>query len=295
MTSTVRTLSRKYRTESPRALAWSRSTRQQQERAIQAWEMDAPEKDVRTITRGQIIERRNTIAAERGPEAANVWLKAVRGALDYALDLDWIEINPAAQVRRLPPPRPDGYRTWREDEIEAYLRHHQRGPARAALIVMLCTGASRADAVALGRMNIRAGRIEYRRKKLKRQRSPLISVPILPELQAVIDDMPAGQMLFLATAEGLPRSPKGLTGDMARWVRSAGLDAPDEEGRRLCCHGLRKACARRLAEAGATDAEIMAWTGHTTRSMITHYSRQYDRAGAADRALEKLAAGGDGD
>jgi site-specific recombinase XerD len=55
-------------------------------------------------------------------------------------------------------------------------------------------------------------------------------------------------------------------------------------------HGLRKACARRLAEAGATAHEIGAVTGHKTLALIQLYTEAAGREGLADSAMEKLVA-----
>ncbi|WP_074920847.1 site-specific integrase [Sedimentitalea nanhaiensis] len=35
---------------------------------------------------------------------------------------------------------------------------------------------------------------------------------------------------------------------------------------------MRKACATRLAEAGASEREIMAWTGRTSPQMVQVYA-----------------------
>ncbi|MEE4117684.1 MAG: tyrosine-type recombinase/integrase [Paracoccaceae bacterium] len=53
-------------------------------------------------------------------------------------------------------------------------------------------------------------------------------------------------------------------------------------------HGLRKACARRLAEAGATAHEIMAVTGHKTLAEVQRYTETATREGLADTAMGKL-------
>jgi integrase len=53
-------------------------------------------------------------------------------------------------------------------------------------------------------------------------------------------------------------------------------------------HGLRKACARRLAEAGASAHEIMAVTGHKTLAEVQRYTESAMREGLADEAFAKL-------
>lgn len=53
-------------------------------------------------------------------------------------------------------------------------------------------------------------------------------------------------------------------------------------------HGLRKACARRLAEAGATAPEIMSITGHKTLAEVQRYIADANRELMADSAMNKL-------
>jgi integrase len=53
-------------------------------------------------------------------------------------------------------------------------------------------------------------------------------------------------------------------------------------------HGLRKNAAKALAEAGCTDAEIMAVTGHRTTEMIRLYTRQAEQRRMARQAMNKL-------
>jgi hypothetical protein len=53
-------------------------------------------------------------------------------------------------------------------------------------------------------------------------------------------------------------------------------------------HGLRKAAARRLAEAGCTEKEIAAVTGHTTLKEVARYTRAAEQKRLAAGALAKL-------
>lgn len=70
---------------------------------------------------------------------------------------------------------------------------------------------------------------------------------------------------------------------MREWCNAA--DLPE-----CSAHGLRKACARRLAEAGATAHEIMSVTGHKTLAEVQHYTEAALREGLADSAVAKLLA-----
>ena len=69
------------------------------------------------------------------------------------------------------------------------------------------------------------------------------------------------------------------------WFR----DRCNEAGLQHCsAHGLRKACAERLANAGCTPEQIKAITGHKTFSEVAHYTRDADQERNAKEALAKL-------
>jgi integrase len=56
-------------------------------------------------------------------------------------------------------------------------------------------------------------------------------------------------------------------------------------------HGLRKAVATRLAEAGCTDHQIMAWGGWETLKEVQRYTKAANRKRLAQSVLEKLERG----
>ena len=57
--------------------------------------------------------------------------------------------------------------------------------------------------------------------------------------------------------------------------------------RHCSAHGLRKAAARRLAEAGCTEHEIAAITGHASLREVARYTRAADQRRLADAAMKK--------
>lgn len=102
------------------------------------------------------------------------------------------------------------------------------------------------------------------------------------DLLAVLEALPDDRE-FLATTRGAARSSNGLGNEMRKWCDKAGLPS-------CTSHGLRKACARRLAEAGATAHEIGAVTGHKTLSEVQRYTAEAPRGDMADAAFDKLIA-----
>lgn len=230
------------------------------------------------------LERRHIMdfLAEKAetPAAANNLRKRLGQLLDHAIALDWIKSNPA-RLTKAYKITGEGFHAWDEGEIARFFEVHPPGTlAHLAVTLMLYTGAARVDAVKLGPMNIKAGRLEYRRQKTAKTNGVLVSIPLHPDLSEVIATCPADRP-FLATAYGKGRSPNGLGNLMRQWCDAAGLTE-------CSAHGLRKACARRLAEAGATAHEIMAVTGHKTLAEVQRYTETAMREGLADAAHAKL-------
>ena len=60
----------------------------------------------------------------------------------------------------------------------------------------------------------------------------------------------------------------------------------------VSAHGLRKACARRLAEIGCSALQIAAITGHATLKEVSRYTGAADRKRMGREAIAKLIEGG---
>jgi len=105
-----------------------------------------------------------------------------------------------------------------------------------------------------------------------------VAVPVVRELRAVLDTLSRDHLTFIATASGAPFSAAGIGNWFRRAIRAAGLSD------KLSMHGLRKAAARSLAEAGCTTHEIASITGHKTLSEIERYTREAELARLARTA-----------
>ena len=174
-----------------------------------------------------------------------------------------------------------GFHTWEDAEIEKYRRTFPTGSKqRLALELLLCTGASRQDATSFTRANIRGGRLSYRRCKT----GEAVDFPILPELARELAVLPSTQMVLLATNDGAKGYAVESFGILFRsWCNEAVLPG-------CSAHGLRKAGARRLAEAGASEFEVMSFLGHATAREASRYVAAANRALLADSGMAKLGA-----
>jgi integrase len=208
--------------------------------------------------------------------AARHWLMAIRAFMKYAVEIGLRGDNPAAGIK-LPDLRTDGYHSWTEAEIAQFLAYHGPGTrARLALTLLLYTGQRRGDVVRMGRQHIRDGIMYVRQQKTGIE----LAIPIHLTLAAVIAEAPADHLTFLTTRAGKPFSSAGFGNYFRDRCNEAGLS-------HCSAHGLRKAAARRLAEAGCTTHEIAAITGHASLSEVQRYTRAADQKRLALSAMEK--------
>ena len=144
---------------------------------------------------------------------------------------------------------------------------------------MLYTGQRRSDVIRMGRQHIRAGRIEVRQQKTGER----LTIPVHPALREVIAACPGEHLTFLMTEAGRPfASGNAFYNWFKTCIAAAGL-AGD-----LSPHGLRKATARRLAQAKCTPHEIMAVTGHRTLAEVMRYTREVNQQDMADTAISRI-------
>lgn len=264
---------------------WSESTARTNKAILERFRADHGHRPVATMKPHHMT----TILAKMAdrPAAAHNLRKRLIPVFRLAMQMGWLTVNPA-ELADPPPYEAKGLHTWDEAEITAYYRTHKPGTvAHTAMTVLLWTGAARIDSVKLGWFNIKVtpegDRLQYTRQKTGRMRNPvLISIPIAPELRAVLNTLPKDAGTFLQTAQGKRRSEKGLTGDMRKWCDAAGLPECSP-------HGLRKAIARRLADAGAAPHMIMAVTGHKTLSEVQRYTEAANRGHLASDGMALIS------
>ncbi|KFL24956.1 hypothetical protein JP74_22030 [Devosia sp. 17-2-E-8] len=215
------------------------------------------------------------------PAAANKLLDKIHILMALAVDEGWRKDDPSLGIKGYSK-KTEGFHTWTEDEIAAYCAKHQRGTKpRLALDLMLYTGQRRSDAVPMGKQHFERGRVRVRQLKT----GEVVSIRVHPELQATIEASKAagivGDLAFLVTDYGLPFSINGFGNKMREWCDEAGLP-------QCSSHGLRKAAARRLAEAGCTNQQIKAITGHTTDTEVARYTAAANQQLLADQAMAAI-------
>lgn len=222
----------------------------------------------------KLIEARSDHSA-----AANRLLSILRILLDRAVETDLINANPAHNVKPLKK-KSKGIHSWTEDGIARFEAAHPIGSkARLAFALLLYLGQRKSDVVKLGPQHRHGAVIRLVQTKTK----AALGLPVHPVLDEILRATPTGHLAYLTTGLGKPYTASGF----GNWFRQA----CDEAGLPHCTsHGLRKAAARRLAEAGASPHEIASITGHESLREVERYARAANRARLAETATAKVVA-----
>ena len=190
------------------------------------------------------------------------------------------EDDPTAGVR-VKLPKSDGHPTWGEPDIARFRAHYPIGTKpRLALELLLNTATRRADVVRLSHGHIRGNAIHgIRQQKTGRTLPP---IPIRADLAAALNAaLPTDALVLLVDESGKAFTPKNFTKWFRKQCERAGL-------RGLTPHGLRKTACRRLAEAGSSEKEIAAISGHASLNEVARYTRAADHERLARNAMERL-------
>jgi integrase len=215
------------------------------------------------------------------PGAASNRVKAIRSVFKWALKENHITTNPARDLEQVKMGG-TGWHSWEPEEVRRFEERHPVGSkARLALALLMYTGVRRSDVVLLGRQHVRSGWLKFSTVKTK----VAIEVPVLPELQRIIDASPCGDLTFLVTDYGRPFSVEGFGNKFRGWCNQAGLP-------QCSAHGIRKAAAAIAAENGATSQQLMAIFGWLTLAEAERYTRAAERRRMAGDAMGLLVRNG---
>ena len=196
------------------------------------------------------------------PQSANFLLKVLRAFMRHAIEIGLRGDDATLGVRPVKF-KSDGHHAWSEGEIELFEQAHPLGSReRLAFALLLHTGQRRSDVIRMGHQHIQDGMLRVRQEKTGTE----LLIPVNAELAEAIAASPGGNLTFLVTRFARPFTPVGFTNWFSTACDHAGI--PSE----CTAHGLRKSCARRLAEAGCTEHEIAAITGHASLAEVQRYT-----------------------
>lgn len=220
------------------------------------------------ITRPLILEAMEANAHRA--RFANYLAQVASILCEHAIDLGWRRDNPVKGVRLLK--MGEGHKVWPKGAIEAY-RAHATGNALLIFELCLGTGQRIGDVLKMRWSDIEDGAIRVKQGKTGNE----VWIPVSPRLAGVLDASTRHGLSICAGRDSRPLSYRRASYAVESARRASGCQA-------YTIHGLRHATAAELAEAGCTDAQIAAVTGHKSLRMVAKY-----RAGSDQRRLAKEA------
>ena len=146
-----------------------------------------------------------------------------------------------------------------------------------ALDLALYTGQRQGDILAMSESDYDGKHI----KVLQNKTGTFVKIKVIEPLKSRLDSLPRGRFRMLLSRSGKPYKEHHFRRQFRKAILEAGLGG-------LVFHGLRKTATIKLIEAGCTDAQAQAITGHKTGEMIRHYRAQADATKLANEAMEKL-------
>lgn len=232
-------------------------------------------KPVKNFTRAQIETLRDEVAEET-PGKANMLVAVMRVLFKFAMRRDYRTDNPAVGIKPL---KGGEHRSWTDAELEQFRERWKRGTMeRMAFDLALYTGQRKGDLCRMTWADVKDGGFHVAQEKTGEK----VWIKCHTDLAGELERAPRTHAVVLATSTGRAFSTTYLGAWFATAIDAAGLPSA------CVLHGLRKAAARRLAEAGCTDREIMAITGHRSLAMVSHYTKGADQKTRSDAAVVKL-------
>ncbi|MBN8958020.1 MAG: tyrosine-type recombinase/integrase [Rhizobiales bacterium] len=206
---------------------------------------------------------------------SNLWTFAKE---TLALDLG---PNPTTDIQRLHQ-KSHEHEPWPEKLIAAFeAEATPRANMRMALLLLLYTGQRIGDVADMKWSQFDGEGINVRQEKT----DALLWIPCHTRLLAALAAHPRKSAHILTTFMGRRYNTGALSNAIRDNVKALGYQG-------FSAHGLRKNAGIALAEAGATDKQIMSVLGHATFTQAHAYMRRAQQKVLAKEAMKKLEAAG---
>jgi integrase len=284
-------------------LANARSTQAEYQRLIDELIEDCGDVLISEVTPSWLREMRS-VWAVRGYKAANDRRQVLKNALAPALADD--QIDPFTKVKKQKPPRGRGEArlAWEDHEVQAAideaLRRGRGGLARA--IGLGRWGGFRRGTICAIPLSARRvgyddeGAAHQRLNWITEKRRVLCDKREDPRLTELIGKTPSKALTIAYNADGFPWKPRQLNQAVDRLLaalaKAGKVRAVTADDGTVHCpltiHGLRHARGVELAEAGASDAEIMSQLEHASDRQAKEYRRQASRRSMADAGQDRI-------
>lgn len=234
--------------------------------------------------------------ALQGYKAANDRRQVLKNALAPAIVDGRLSADPFAKIGKLARPHDAGeaHPAWEDHEFDAAvadaLGRNQPGLARAYALARL--GGFRRGTICRIPLNARAlrpdlaGVPQRRLLWITEKRKVLCDKREDARLSELLDATPSRALTIAYNADGFAWKPRQLAQAVERHNERLAKAGKVRLG--LSLHGLRHSRGVELAEAGASDAEIMSQLEHATDRAARIYRRQAERKRLADSGQDRI-------
>ena len=148
---------------------------------------------------------------------------------------------------------------------------------RLAFSILLYNGLRRGDAARLGRQHVSNGMIYMRAEKIDAQ----MTIPVLPELQRILDASRTGALTFVATEQGTAMAKESFGNRVRRTYKAAGVPGS--------AHGLRKLLRPDLPTlTSPRPSSTRLWGGRPGAAGRASTRAAETPRSSAQRAVDKL-------
>lgn len=265
------------------------STRKTYGHILQYVEEKNGDKDATRIRRSDVVKARD--ANKHRPRFASHLVAILSVLFEHAIELDWMDGNPAKGVAKLkiPKNRQKPHVPW-TDEACALFRANAHRRARLVFELVIGSVQQPSDLV-----NFRWGDYDGEALDVTQGKTDKrLWLPCSDPLKRALDEE-----IEILGGSPLPSTPivRGMRGQPLRYTGMAQMLKKERarlEVREHDLHALRYRGVMELAWAGCTDEEIMAYSGHDTRDMVRKYAgvaRQRMRAKSASEKRRRSEQG----
>lgn len=210
---------------------------------------------------------------------ANYVVQVMSVLFERAIDMGWSKENPAKGVRKLR--LGAGWDPWPLSALRAY---ESKADGYARLIYEMCIGTGQriSDVLEMRWADMEGGGITLRQNKTGAE----LWIPLTPRLRAVLDATPRLGLTIIAQTNSKPLSYRQASIRVQKAREASGTLG-------YVIHGWRGNAASELYEAGCSDAEVQAITGHKSVEMARKYGRGARQRRLAKGALDRLESSGE--
>jgi integrase len=239
-------------------------------------------RDIRSITRREVVALLDRVHDDAGPEAANLTLAALRSLFRWANQRDLVDVVPTSGIVA-PGETAKRDRVLDDVELAAVMRAARRlgYPFGIFVQLLVLTGLRRGEAAGLrwADIDLAGGIIAIPAERMKGRRAHM--VPLTPAVIALLDHCPR-QGPFVLRANGS----KPLTSFI--WAKQQ-IDRLTVGTAPWRLHDLRRSCATGMARLGIQRFVIARVLAHADREVTGVYDR-YEYLPEKRAALERWAA-----